>query len=100
MRDVMSTGRNESGDLFSDTWAFDMQARKWMIVNTSWSLPEAEGNETEHEAPEGRLDPTGGVWGNSLWLSMGRNKAGRTLSDLWVLEFEVVRYNGTDIFVG
>ena len=44
--------------------------------------------------PEGRIDAAGGMWGNLLWLSMGRNKAQRTLSDLWVLNITVSNHSG------
>ena len=60
-----------------------MAARQWKVVNTSFYL---DSNNTDDPlVPEGRIDPAGGVWDNLLWLSMGRNKNQRTLSDLWVL---------------
>ena len=50
--------------------------------------------------PEGRTDPAGGVWDDLLWLSMGRNKDKRTLSDLWVLTLSTTEENGEVELVG
>ena len=93
------TGRGESnGQLFDDTWAFDMESLEWKVVNTTLSL---EVNGTEGPVvPEGRIDPAGGVWENLLWLSMGRNKDQRTLSDLWLLNVTMTEENGELELVG
>ena len=72
----MYTGRGESeSDVYSDTWALDMETLEWLAINTTHNA----------EVPEGRFDAAGGVYGNKLWLSMGRNKDKRILSDTWVL---------------
>lgn len=76
--------------MFSDTWAFSFLSKSWSRVNTSGE----DGGET----PVGRYSAaggadTGGVGGgvgstdslNQLWMSMGINKAGRKLSDMWIL---------------
>ena len=52
-----------------------MGTLEWVLVNVSGSS----------EVPEGRYDAAGGVYGNLLWLSMGKNKDNRILSDTWVL---------------
>lgn len=73
---LVSHGRGESeSDVYSDTWALDMETLEWLAINTT------------HNAaiPEGRFDAAGGMYGNKLWLSMGRNKDKRILSDTWVL---------------
>ena len=67
-------GQSES-DVYDETWALDMSAWEWRQVNTSFSL----------EVPEARYDAAGGVYGDRLWLSMGRSKDKRTLSDTWIL---------------
>ena len=92
-------GRGESADqLYDDTWAFDMKSQRWLVVNLSLSLGV---NETgDPLVPEGRMDPAGGVWDNLLWLSMGRNKDKRTLSDLWVLTLSTTEENGEVELVG
>ena len=75
-----------------------MAAHQWKVVNTSLSL---EVNATEGPLiPEGRVDPAGGVWGSYLWLSMGRNKNKRTLSDLWLLNVTMTEENGELELVG
>ena len=69
-------GRGESeNDVFDETWALDMAGLEWYFVNTTNSS----------DGPEGRIDAAGGVWGTRLWLSMGRTKNKRILSDTWVL---------------
>ena len=71
-----SPGRGESeSDVHDETWAFDMMTLEWTIVNVSSNV----------EVPEGRYEAAGGVYGNKLWLSMGRNKDKRILSDTWTL---------------
>lgn len=85
----VTAGRGVSDDdLFDDTWAFDMKTKQWMVINTAVS---DENGTDATSIPEGRIDAAGGVWGNLLWLSMGRNKRGRTLSDLWILN--ITKYN-------
>ena len=70
------TGRGESdSDIYDDTWALDMSIMEWSVVNITQGV----------EVPEARFDAAGGVWGNRLWLSMGRTKGKRTLSDTWIL---------------
>jgi len=59
-----------------------MRTLEWVLVNVSGSS----------EVPEGRYDAAGGVYGNLLWLSMGKNKDNRILSDTWVL-----RVNTTEL---
>lgn len=72
----MCPGRGESeSDVFEETWALDMAIPEWFFVNTTNSS----------DMPEGRIDAAGGVWGTQLWLSMGRNKDKRILSDTWIL---------------
>lgn len=86
---IITHGRGVSDDdLFDDTWAFDMETKQWMVINTAVS---DENGTDATSIPEGRIDAAGGVWGNLLWLSMGRNKRGRTLSDLWILN--ITKYN-------
>ena len=82
------TGRGESAsDVFDDTWALDMATQEWAYVNTTHSA----------ETPEGRFDAAGGVWGNLLWLNMGRNKNGRTLSDTWILNISMSDENNDEL---
>lgn len=71
---IPSSGRDED-DVYDDTWALNMGTMEWVLVNVS-------GNA---EVPEGRYDAAGGVYGNTLWLSMGKNEDERILSDTWVL---------------
>lgn len=73
---IPSSGRGESDDdVYDDTWALDMMELEWVLVNVSGSA----------EVPEGRYNAAGGVYGNVLWLSMGKNENNRILSDTWVL---------------
>ena len=75
-----------------------MDEHKWLEVNVSLSLGV---NETgKPPVPEARIDAAGGVWDNLLWLSMGRNKDKRTLSDLWVLTLNTAIENGALEIVG
>ena len=71
-------GQSQS-DVYDETWALDMKSMEWFQVNTSHSV----------DIPEARFDAAGGVYGNMLWLSMGRNKDKRTLSDTWILTVNV-----------
>ena len=84
----MCTGRGESeSDVYSDTWALDMANLEWIAINTTHNP----------EVPEGRFDAAGGVYGNKLWLSMGRNKDKRILSDTWILS---INFTDTGEIVG
>ena len=85
-------GHGDGDDLYDDTWAFDTETKQWMMIITNTStMMDENGTNTTTSVPEGRIDAAGGVWGNVLWLSMGRNKRGRTLSDLWILN--ITKYN-------
>lgn len=76
----MYTGRGESdSNVYDDTWALNMETMEWWNVNTTHS----------RDVPEARFDAAGGVFGNLLWLSMGRNEDKRTLSDTWILNINI-----------
>lgn len=87
----MYTGRGKSdNDVYDDTWALDMESRTWWNVNTTDS----------GGVPEARFDAAGGVYGNLLWLSMGRNKDRRTLSDTWILNISISDEGPVGEFIG
>lgn len=81
-------GRGESeSDVYDDTWALDVENLEWWRVNTNQSM----------DVPEARFDAAGGVFGNQLWLSMGRSKNKRTLSDTWILNVSISDIDGEAI---